>query len=296
MKTITVIGAWNTDILCHAESPFQSGDSVIGDIRTYPGGVGRNVFVNLARLNDHVRFLTLAPKNQRGIDHLSSYDVRVRRKKGPAPRYVAIHDHHGELMAAINDMMLFEQATADDFGDVTELIETSDAIVLDANLSEDCLWDFATAAQGRTLFAEAVSTEKLARFISILQELDYLKINHKEADALKTACGMDTLESIAEAYQIGLVVTSGDQPVRLYRHGNIHQHDVYPIKGPKHANGAGDAFFAGFIHGILNGFSPRKSLAFGSFLARITLKVRQADHPDVGPETITAFEEVYHDV
>ncbi len=296
MKTITVIGAWNTDILCHADNRFQTGDSIIGDIRSYPGGVGRNVFVNLARLNDHVRFLTLAPPRQKSIRHLSSFDVRIRRKKGPSPRYVAIHDRRGELIAAINDMVLFESATIDDFGDITDLMDSSDALVFDANLSEDCLWDLIMITQEKTLFADAVSTEKLGRFIPLLGELDYLKINQIEADALKTACGIDELNKIAKSYDIGLIVTSGDDPVILYSEGKTYQHEVYPTKGPLYSNGAGDAFFAGFIHGTMKGFHPRKALAFGAFLARMTLRVRQADNPTIDQHTITSFEEVYQDV
>ena len=58
-RPIIVIGGANMDISAQAGSPLTAGDSIPGSIRYSPGGVGRNMAENLARLGVPVELVTV---------------------------------------------------------------------------------------------------------------------------------------------------------------------------------------------------------------------------------------------
>ncbi len=65
---ILVIGGSNIDIYGLIPGPLKMKDSNLGKIYTSPGGVGRNILENLARLQRKPRFVTAIGNDHNGHD------------------------------------------------------------------------------------------------------------------------------------------------------------------------------------------------------------------------------------
>ncbi|MBL6988766.1 MAG: carbohydrate kinase family protein [Bacteriovoracaceae bacterium] len=105
---------------------------------------------------------------------------------------------------------------------------------------------------------QQISTEGVPSF------LDCLIVNDKEWDVLGWSDEFAKEQSMN--LKNGLVVTRGSKGVDCYARGKKFQ---YQLKKRLEVNttGAGDSFAAGFIHAIMDGYSPFESIEKGSLVA-----------------------------
>ncbi|MBO0842478.1 MAG: carbohydrate kinase, partial [Nocardioides sp.] len=108
---IVVIGGSNMDLHARAAEPVMMGSSMSGTAVISPGGVGRNLAENLARLGDSVALVSVVGNDPIGdevVDYTAGVGVDVThvRRRGDVRTgtYNAILDAEGELVAAIADM------------------------------------------------------------------------------------------------------------------------------------------------------------------------------------------------
>ena len=59
MKKILVIGASSMDVVAQSSDAIKYGDSNPGSVALTPGGVARNIAVNLHRLGQQVTFISV---------------------------------------------------------------------------------------------------------------------------------------------------------------------------------------------------------------------------------------------
>lgn len=293
--TVAVIGGANTDVFGLARSPVRPGDSSPGTVRISPGGVGRNVAENLARLGCDVRLVTAVGE---GLDadalvaecrHLG-IDVRAVPSPGtPCPRYICVIGDDGTQVAAVSDMRAADRLVPESVVQFRSAIDGADALVLDANLPAQTIAWACQEWGDRPVLLDAVSVSKAGRAAGSLDRLHTLKANVDEARAIAGSATHD-LDGVAAAIlERGVrraVITNGaegglfaEQSVRL-------RFDAVPAR-PANATGAGDAFMAGVAYGTIVGFEPTWLVAFAAAMAAFALESERTVSERITLEAVT---------
>ena len=287
--SVMVIGGANTDILAFSDRTIVPRDSNPGHIRTSPGGVGRNIAENLARLGAETRFIT-APGEGPEADEI----VRSCAESGiqllvvpssslPASRYLAIMDERGDLALAVNDMRALDSVTPDAVAAYADLIDESAVIVLDTNVPEATLIYVAERWGDRPIMLDAVSVAKGPRARPILGALHTLKANEIEAAALAGTIAGATDAAVDALLIAGVerIVVTGGIAGALFASGESRLRFVPPPAMVVNATGAGDAFMAGLVYAELEGFDSTHRPAFASAMAALTLVSERTVSEDI---------------
>ena len=120
MREVVVVGGSNLDVKARSTHRIVPGSSNPGTALMTPGGVGRNVAENLARLGTPTRLvsavgadalgdLVLTATSEAGVDVTG-----VRRLPGATATYTAVLDAGGELVVGVADMSAAEALTPED--------------------------------------------------------------------------------------------------------------------------------------------------------------------------------------
>jgi len=290
---ITVVGGANMDVGAQTQTPLLPGDSTPGHIHYAPGGVGRNIAENLARLGSAVALVSGVGDDAFGHDilaHTRSVGVDVSGVKALAGQrtatYLSMHGPDGDMALAVNDMAILESLTP-------ALLETEDAmpartdvLVLDCNLSAPTLaWLLEQATQ--PVFVDAVSVAKCQRLVPVLGRVHTLKVNRIEAQAL---CGA-VVDTADDARRAALALHGmGVQRVVLSLGAlGVAWCDADGSTGVRAAaavpvvntTGAGDALLAGLVHAHALGLSLPRSVEYAMACAEITLSSTFANALDL---------------
>jgi pseudouridylate synthase / pseudouridine kinase len=181
--SVCVVGASLLDTWCRPRAglPLSAGASTPGVAEDRAGGVGRN----LAWTATHVSggtgrlaapsFATTAAADAAGEALLAPLRAEgVRLSVRPAertPRYVAVMDEKGSLVAAIADTEAVERVSDDAWADAdtVDRIASSSALLLEANLAASSIERLALeAARSWTpLWVEPISPAKSVRAVSL---------------------------------------------------------------------------------------------------------------------------------
>ncbi|MCX8006729.1 MAG: carbohydrate kinase family protein [Coriobacteriia bacterium] len=278
--TIAVIGGANTDVFGLAGEPVVAGDSAPGTVRIGPGGVGRNVAENLARLGCDVRLVTAVGE---GVDaealvaecRHAGIDVRVAPAAGlPCPRYVCVVDPNGQPVAAVSDMRAMDRLTPEAVSTFRSAADGADALVLDANLPEQTIQWVCEQWRDRPVLVDAVSVAKARRLRGCLAGLHTLKANVDEAAEIAGTPGGDLAAAAEAMLRAGVrrvVVTDGESGGLYAERSERLRFSALPVR-PVNATGAGDAFMAGIAYGTVAGFPVQQTLAFAAAMAAFALE------------------------
>ncbi len=270
---ICVIGAANVDICGTSRDRPRQFDSNPGTVDISFGGVGRNIAHTLARLGADVEFvasfsddyfgrLLLEDCKKRGLDCNKSKIV----SDVSSSIYLAVLDELGDMCIGINDMRIIETLTEDDLRHAIEDLTKADALVLDANFSEDIILYLAKNA--RCIKAvDPVSASKAPRLTRSLPYIDIMKPNRIEAHAFN---GIEITDEISAVQSLDwflekgvkeIIISLSDMGVLLatkdYKYWFRH-------RTPQIANatGAGDSFLGAYLTRRLSGISPCESIRF----------------------------------
>ncbi|MEO8889718.1 MAG: carbohydrate kinase, partial [Jatrophihabitantaceae bacterium] len=192
---VVVIGGANMDVKARSTGPAIQGTSNPGVGSMAPGGVGRNIAENLARLGTRTHLVTAVGRDTIGdglLAQTSAAGVRIEyvcRTDLPTGTYTAVFDADGELLLAVADMGATAELGPDQINDARDVITTADIVVLDSNLASATLehaLDIASTAGVRTIL-EPVSVPKaaaLASYITADRPLYAVTPNQDELSAL----------------------------------------------------------------------------------------------------------------
>lgn len=264
MGYIVVVGGLNIDII---GTPFQEplpGDSSPGAVRVSVGGVGRNIARSLRKLGDEVQLIAPVSHDadgafarldceKLGIGLSSALEVDA------SCHYLCVNGPVGDLRLAVNDMAAMERLTPEGLEARLPLINQSELVVLDANLTEDALCYLAERAE-RPLVADPVSAPKAIRLQRVLNRLTAIKPNRAEAAALTGLAPDSAPEALAEA-----LLRQGVRHVYLSlgARGILYAGPEGTFMIPSGAanainfNGCGDAATAAIAHGLVQNLSAR---------------------------------------
>lgn len=288
---VVVFGAINMDLLATASVALVSDDSTPGRLRRSAGGVGRNIAENLGRLGLTTTLVSAVGDDSFGIQLLKELqqvgvdvsNVVVQADEATAS-YTAIHHTDGELLHAISDMRLFDSFQLSESygyakGAVEQIIETADAVVIDANLPEATLQMIANHCRKTLLYADGVSRSKCLNLKCVLEALTLLKVNRAEAIALTGCRSSDDEALLVALHKLGpskILLTSGEKGAVLFENGVMHQSLALTETEVISTSGAGDAMLSGVIAAELAGYSATESLQRGIKAAVETLRVYSA--------------------
>ncbi len=298
-RLCVVIGGANVDLLGVADGGLSAEDSNIGRISESPGGVGRNIAENLARLGLRPHLVTSFGTDAHGrwlreecvrdgIDVGASLDVA----DVAGSRYLAISDANGDMRMALNDMRALDTITPAVLADIVPLLDRAAIVVADTNIpAETMIWlaEHCTAP----LLVDPVSSAKATRVAPVLDRLHALKLNLLEAGAI---LGMSLRADDAAACEAaaGALVAAGVKRVFLTRGaGGVIAADateMLSLPAPRvsitNVTGAGDAFSAGVAYASMAGLSLRHSAEIGSAMAALALVSERTVSLAIEPDTV----------
>jgi len=299
---VLVIGSAATDIKVHPSAPLVWDSSNFGAVRSSGGGVARNIAANLARLEVPTILLTAVSKDDSGrrlIRETRAYGVRcnhVRAVTGTrTSSIVSIIKDDGEPLATVSDFDVMHQLDSNYLWKHEPLFESADMIVIDTTLDAEAMATvFEIAERYHTRVCADPTMPVLAgRLCDYLSSLHMVAPNAAETTAL---CGLpdpaQTRESAIAAARhlvtMGVniaVVTLGEQGV-AYADGSgggfiraMRTQVVDPT-------GAGDAFSAALIFGLLNDVPVDEAMRLGMTAAALTVQSEETVLPGLSQELL----------
>jgi pseudouridine kinase len=304
-RAVVVIGGANVDIKARSTGRITSATSNPGWASMTPGGVGRNVAENLARLGVRTFLVSAIGRDALG-DALMSETVAagvrceyVQRTELSTGTYTAVLDCDGELIVAVSDMAAVAALGPSQVNDARETITTAGLLVLDGNLSLTALThagDLAAEAKVRTIL-EPVSVPKaalVAPYITADRPLYAVTPNRDELSAL-TGLPTRTDQQLQKATDRLHGCAVEHVWVRLGERGSLFSTassgTAWLPAGPaavEDVTGAGDAMLAGFCYAVLDGKDPVEAARYGQVAAELTLASPHTVRPDLTPRLIEA--------
>jgi len=213
---VLVAGGMNLDIQGRSFSSPVAGDSNPGTLRFAPGGAGRNIAENLARLGAAVEFLSV-----RGIDVAGNECAAKTAKAGvgmtgvsvlegeTSSCYLAILDDRGDMSLALSAMDILEHFDPAAVLRVLGQVEVAcavacfqggapqhfSALLMDGNLRPDTIAALIERLPGIPVWFDPVSGTKARRFSEyqqgrLLSRIGALKPNGLELDVFLEALGV----------------------------------------------------------------------------------------------------------
>lgn len=288
MAKICVIGAVSVDLIGISKNEMIANDSNSGSISLSCGGVARNIAVNLYRLQSEV--CLISPVGNGGLskivrEHLEKLGIRhylIAKDGKTTCCYMALHGSNGELVYGINDFLLADSLKPEDFFLYEAIIEQSDFLVLDCNLSENTLQYIMQKYQDKKIFVDGVSQTKVLRIKHLLPYIHLLKVNLKELEALQNHIFADAKTDIKELLAKGVgtvVITNKENPITYNIKNKIFQTEVLKPKVVISSVGAGDGLMSGIIYGLASGKDMAASLEIGKIISAMTLETELACNP-----------------
>lgn len=298
--TVVVVGGINMDIKGHTLSGPILHTSNPGRTTTASGGVARNIAENLALLNvpttlvgivgqDALGDRVLAETKAAGVDI-----AQVEKFPGETGTYTALLDQHGELLIALAAMDILEQLTPQFLKRKEEILLSARFVICDTNIPENTLEYLITLTQQNDipLIIEPVSTPKVEKLKKVLNRSQHdvflITPNQEEAEILSGE-KINTDESLIDVCQIlhsqgiqNVLITLGERGAYLSSASHACLIPSSPVN-IKDVTGAGDAFVAGIIYGLIAGHPLDKSCQFGHAAAMYTLQTDSTVYPNLSP-------------
>jgi len=274
MDYVCVVGGANVDIEGRVPGPLLAGDSNLGTVIRSPGGVGRNIAENLARLDVPTRLITALGRDDSGtwlhdLTAASGVDLAhsVWSESAPTATYLSVIDGSGEMAIAVNDMDVMGSLDVAALDARSETLGNAAAIVVDCNLAPECIGHIATTLTGGPLFVDPVSVAKAGRVAPHLASVHTLKPNRAEAALLSGVeiSGKRSLKTAADALLdagVRHVVISLAADGVFFANAETSGTLTPPVQDVASVTGAGDALMTGLVHAHLAGLDFEDAVRF----------------------------------
>jgi len=298
--SVVVIGAATLDTKGRPSAAIVEGTSNPGHIRVSPGGVGRNVAENLARLGVPTALLSamgggsvgrhiLETTRAGGVD-VSKVIVSSER---PSATYLSVVDEDGNPVFSIDDMSIMELVTPKYIYAHRKWIRGAKMLVLDANLSPAAIKSaISIAAKANVpICVDPVSVALAPRIKPYLPQLFMVVPNEDEAEILGELPASDSLQATTAAQRL---VHMGVQTavITLAENGLAYATSEESGRVPAISievadpTGGGDALTGAVVFGLVNGFSVSEAVRLGVSAAALTLTTTDTVYPDLSLERL----------
>jgi len=275
VNKVLVIGGANLDIKAKTLKPHIEQTSNPAYIITKAGGVGRNIAHNLARQGANVQFVTVLGRGPEGEMVLGetnrafvSTDHVIRSEVNATGTYIAVLDHTGELVTAVNDMTILEELTPDVIHTLEAVIAGSRYVVADCNLRIDTLLALAGLCADKLLI-EPVSVPKSKKLLELLS-IHRIFVATPNLDQIEALTGSRVpKEAAVILHRLGLsnVVIHAGPDGAYASDGTKLVHVPSMAAQIVDVTGAGDAATAGLVAGLIMDMPLEKAAEVGQEMA-----------------------------
>ena len=291
-------------ITCVGASIIDHGFSLIEEMvmstsnpveSTYSfGGVARNIAENLVRLDQDVSMMSIVGQDSYG-DELLSFSRRMMNtmaidqiEGAQTGSYYSVIDKSGNMVVGFADMAITKKMNRTWIIEHKKHLNMGKWIIADMNVSVDAieaLLDFSNE-EGKLLVIVGVSGPKMKNLPKVLDGLELIIVNVDETQAYFNTDSTDLTKLADLWYGQGIknvVVTAGSKGC-IYRNTKEHKiQKAFNVKKEliKDVTGAGDAFSAAVIYGLVNGKSLEESVSYGTASASLTIQSDKSVYPDL---------------
>ncbi|MCC0029205.1 MAG: carbohydrate kinase [Brucellaceae bacterium] len=297
---LLAIGGAHIDRRGIMAAPFIAGASIPGAMHEEVGGGAFNACVNAVREGAAVTLVGLRGGDAAGeqvgaaLARHAIADLSTTYLDRTTPSYTALVTRDGDVVAALADMTLY------DFGFEKELrraklrkaVTQNDAVLIDANLPAAAAARAAGLANGKPLYAIAISPAKVVRLFGIEPVIDVLFMNRLEAHAL-TGVPADAkpaalVDALCASGLRGAVVTNGAGEVVAFRGDRAFTATPPRVQLVRDATGGGDALAGTAIAAMIAGAGFAGAVRRGLAASALTVTRTSATAP-ITPEGIDAM-------
>ncbi len=304
-RGVVVFGGANLDVLARSTTRAVAGTSNPGRVVRTPGGVGRNVAENLARLGTPVRLVAAVGQDDGGARLLeqtraAGVDVDLVRRVGAATgSYTAVVDSDGELVVAVSDMRATELLGPADVTAADAAVAGAALVVVDGNLTAAAV-DAAlalAARHGTAVVLEPVSVPKARALAPALDRWPVRTVTPNTAELAALTVPDDDPdppgleEQVASLHARGVEqvwVRMGPEGSLLSTPDGLSHHASLDVEVVD-ATGAGDALLAAYCHALLAGAAPEEAAAYGQAAAALTVAGPHTVRPDLSDALVRSL-------
>jgi len=298
-EVVACIGGVVVDRKARVIERLHPGTSNPVTVRSCPGGVVCNIARNLAKLGCETAIFSIVGRDaeaERLLDDLKTPNLDLSRvslsSTRPTASYTAVLDEKGQLFIGLADMAIFEELDLAWADSIASAMARSKFWILDANLPAATIKRLLCANQGgATVFVDPISVAKAARVHPVLDEIDVLFPNAKEAAVLSghsVATRDDLVQAAAEIRRRGVgtvIVTLGEDGVYLDNGEQGRFIQAIPARKISDVTGAGDALVAGYVYAVVAGERYEPAL-WGLAAASLTVETEESIAPNLGRESV----------
>ena len=297
-KYVCVVGGANLDIEGRVPGSLLLADSNLGTVIRSPGGVGRNIAENLTRLDIPTRLITALGRDDNGtwlhdLTAKSGVDLTdsVWSESAPTATYLSVIDGTGEMLIAVNDMAVMDSLDVAALQTRNNTLENAAAIVVDCNLSSECIGQIARTQTDSPLFVDPVSVAKAGRVSPHLASVHTLKPNRAEA-ALLSGVEISGKGSLKKAANVLLDAGVSHVVISLAADGvffaNADSSGILtvPLQSVASVTGAGDALMAGLVSAHLADLDLEDAVRFALAAAVLSAASTSPVASDFSAESI----------
>jgi pseudouridine kinase len=298
-ETIACIGGIVVDLKARVIEPLHPGTSNPVTVSSCPGGVVCNIARNLVKLGCKAAIFSSVGQDGAG-DHvlrdLASPNLDLshvsRSPTRPTASYTAVLDEKAQLFIGLADMAIFEEMDPAWADGIASVIKQSKFWVLDANLPAATIERLLRANKhDATVFVDPISVAKSARVRSVLNEIDVLFPNTKEAAVLSgraVATRDDIIQAAAEIRRQGVgtvILTLGEDGIYVDDGKPGRFIPATSARKVSDVTGAGDALVAGYAYAMIAGEYYEPAL-WGLAAASLTLETEDSIAPSLSRQSL----------
>lgn len=293
---VFLAGAAHVDRRGRSKRPFGLGASNPGTMKEAGGGAAFNAAAALRRLGAEVRLVSARGGDGDGrlveaaLAELGIEDLALTWLDRRTPTYTALLDHTGDLVGGLADMVLYDFMQPRVFArrHIREALDTSDALMVDANIPSRAIRRLVEMAQARPTTAIGVSPAKVDRLAPVLPLLSAVFLSRAEAGQLADApdAPVDLLaRRLSQAGCRRAVVTDGPGHAAILDGGVVLWQAPAPVAALRDVTGAGDTLAAVATHALVAGRGFVDAARLGMAAASLHVSIESGG---LGPDDIRA--------
>lgn len=303
---VLVLGATCLDVKARPLAPLAPGSYNPARIQLSPGGSGRSIAENLARLGVRVALLSVVGDDMVGRGLLeqtarAGVDVsRVIRSPDHATgTNLAIFTQDNQRSHALDDVSQLKAATPEYLHAHRDLFRHARMLITDGTPDTDTVSTALAMARrhGVAAYLDPASVRRAYALRPYLSEFTVVSPNAFEAEALLdvTIRGPDdALEAarrmVASRVEIAIVTLGEEGLVYVTSEGPSQAHGRIPAVrcDVVDRTGVGDALTAAIAYGLLNGMPVDECMRLGIAAATLTLRSPESVSPEMSLEQLYA--------
>jgi len=273
---------------------------LVDDMSKHWGGVAANIAYSMALLGMHPKLMGTAgrdfPEYRTRLQNVGVDTSTVKQldEVFTASFFCTTDEDNNQIASFYAGAM----GHAGDFSLAEAYSGTPDMVIVSpndpaamTNLTQECRDKGFPFIYDPSQQVPRLSGEELARD---MQGAHAMIVNAYEADVISKKTGMSLIE-INNTVDI-FVITQGPRGCHIYENGDMSKVEAFPTEKRIEPTGVGDAFRAGFIYGMMSGWSLELAAKVGSLAATYVLEqVGTQNHHYTVDEFIARFRTEYDD-